>query len=239
MSRYSVRMSDERPRSGRPRSEQARTAILHAVDDLLVEVGYSALTMKGIAERAGVGRQTVYRWWSTKAEVLFEAAMLDAVNELIKQPQPTLVEDVVVYLESVQSFLTKSPAGAAYRALLGEAQHDPEVARLVGSAALFDGPAGAALARGISRGEIPPETPLDTAIAVLTGPAFYLGLTGVGAPGVSVRGLAPALIAAIRELSSVDAASPGERVSAGDAARSERPERQRSRGKKGAGFAPS
>jgi AcrR family transcriptional regulator len=42
------------------RSEEARRAVLGAVDDLLVEVGYAAMTMKGIAERAGVGRQTVY-----------------------------------------------------------------------------------------------------------------------------------------------------------------------------------
>ncbi|MFD4636204.1 TetR/AcrR family transcriptional regulator [Lentzea sp. NPDC058436] len=193
-------MGEDRQRVGRPRSEQARTAILHAVDDLLVEVGYAALTMKGIAERAGVGRQTVYRWWSTKAEVLFEAAITDAVEELTKPPQATLLDDVSTYLEAVEGFLTGSHAGTAYRALLGEAQHDPEVARLVGSAALFDGPSRAVLERGISRGELPPGTPLDAAMAVLTGPAFYLGLTGAAVPGGSVRAFAPALVAAVREL---------------------------------------
>ncbi|GAA3528581.1 hypothetical protein GCM10022222_09520 [Amycolatopsis ultiminotia] len=157
--------------------------------------------MKGIAERAGVGRQTVYRWWSTKAEILFEAAITDAVKELIKQPQPTTLEDVNTYLEAVESFLTASPAGAAYRALLGEAQHDPAVAQLVGSAALFDGPARAVLSRGISRGDIPPTTPLDAAMAVLTGPAFYLAVTGTDKLGVPVHALASALLAAIRELS--------------------------------------
>src|SRR6187551_2581524 len=73
-------------RMGRPRSERARRAVLHAVDDLLVDVGYAALTMKGIAERAGVGRQTVYRWWSTKAEILFEASVADAEEELAVPP---------------------------------------------------------------------------------------------------------------------------------------------------------
>ena len=57
MSRYDGRMIEPKSRGGRPRSEQAREAVLHAVDDLLLEVGYAALTMKGIAERAGVGRQ--------------------------------------------------------------------------------------------------------------------------------------------------------------------------------------
>ncbi|MDH6581724.1 AcrR family transcriptional regulator [Streptomyces sp. SAI-133] len=201
MSRYDVGVSDQRPRTGRPRSEQARTAVLHAVDDLLVEVGYAALTMKGIAERAGVGRQTVYRWWSTKAEILFEAAITDAIKELIKQPQPTTLEDVITYLEAVESFLTTSPAGAAYRALLGEAQHDSAVAQLVGSAALFDGPARAVLSRGISRGDISSTTPLDAAIAVLTGPAFYLAVTGADRLRIPAHALASALLAAVRELS--------------------------------------
>jgi len=70
------------PTPGRPRSEAARRAVLHAVDDMLVEVGYAAMTMKGIAERAGVGRQTVYRWWSTKAQILLEACVDDARSEL-------------------------------------------------------------------------------------------------------------------------------------------------------------
>jgi AcrR family transcriptional regulator len=193
-------MGAERQRLGRPRSEQARVAILHAVDDLLVEVGYAALTMKGIAERAGVGRQTVYRWWSTKAEVLFEAAITDAAKELAKEPRATLADDVSAYLEAVEDFLTTSPAGTAYRALLGEAQHDPAVAELLGSAALFDEPARAVLNRGIGRGELPPETPLDAAMALLTGPAFYLGLTGASLPDGSIGTLVPALVAAIREL---------------------------------------
>jgi AcrR family transcriptional regulator len=63
VSRYDAYVIEPKSRGGRPRSEQAREAVLHAVDDLLLEVGYAALTMKGIAERAGVGRQTVYRWW--------------------------------------------------------------------------------------------------------------------------------------------------------------------------------
>jgi AcrR family transcriptional regulator len=67
---------------GRPRSETARRAILEAVDDMLVEEGYAAMTMKDIAARAGVGKQTVYRWWSSKAEILFEATVEDAADEL-------------------------------------------------------------------------------------------------------------------------------------------------------------
>src|SRR3954464_7716365 len=100
---------------GRPRSERAREAVLHAVDDLLLEVGYAAMTMKGIAERAGVGRQTVYRWWSTKAEILFEASVIDAEEELTTPTTDDPRHDATVYLEALIRFLAHSPAGAAYR----------------------------------------------------------------------------------------------------------------------------
>ncbi len=119
---------------GRPRSEEARTAVLRAVDDKLVEVGYAAMTMKGIAERAGVGRQTVYRWWTTKAEILLEASAADAAAELAVEPRATALEDVRHFLAAVVRFLTESDAGLAYRALIGEAQHDPKVAELMAGA---------------------------------------------------------------------------------------------------------
>lgn len=105
---------------GRPRSESARAAVLHAVDNLLVEVGYAALTMKGIAERAGVGRQTVYRWWSNKAEVLYEASAIDARHELSVSSSGDPRKDLKTYLDALVTFLSRSHAGAAYRALMGK-----------------------------------------------------------------------------------------------------------------------
>jgi AcrR family transcriptional regulator len=63
---------------GRPRDERARQAIHRATRDLLVEGGYGNLTIDAIARRAGVGRQTVYRWWPTKADVALEAMTTQA-----------------------------------------------------------------------------------------------------------------------------------------------------------------
>src|SRR5205823_6207729 len=58
---------------GRPRSERARRAILDAALDIAEAQGYGAVTIKGIAQAANVGRQTVYRWWPNAAYVLLEA----------------------------------------------------------------------------------------------------------------------------------------------------------------------
>lgn len=163
-------------RLGRPRSEQARAAVLHAVDDLLLEVGYSALTMKGIAERAHVGRQTVYRWWSTKAEVLFEASVIDAEQELAIRTTGVLRDDVTSYLDGLVRFLTTSPAGAAYRALLGEAQHDPAVAHLLASKDLLGDSARAVVEAALS--EHLHAAAIGQATALLIGPTFFWVVSG-------------------------------------------------------------
>lgn len=55
------------------RSERSRRAIYDAALALVGEVGYPRTTIEGIAARAGVGKQTIYRWWPSKAEVLMEA----------------------------------------------------------------------------------------------------------------------------------------------------------------------
>ena len=55
------------------RSERSRRAIYDAALALVSEVGYPKTTIEGIAARAGVGKQTIYRWWSSKADVLLEA----------------------------------------------------------------------------------------------------------------------------------------------------------------------
>ncbi|MEU1001743.1 TetR/AcrR family transcriptional regulator [Streptomyces tibetensis] len=63
------------------RSEKSRRAIYDAALALVVEVGYPKTTIEGIAARAGVGKQTIYRWWSSKADVLMEAFLDLALRE--------------------------------------------------------------------------------------------------------------------------------------------------------------
>ncbi|MFB7932014.1 TetR/AcrR family transcriptional regulator [Streptomyces sp. NPDC056039] len=70
-------MSPKKPAQPAPdstrRSEKSRRAIYDAALTLVAEVGYPKTTIEGIAARAGVGKQTIYRWWSSKADVLLEA----------------------------------------------------------------------------------------------------------------------------------------------------------------------
>ncbi|MGV9313752.1 TetR/AcrR family transcriptional regulator [Streptomyces sp. NPDC003691] len=65
--------TENRPPDSTRRSERSRRAIYDAALALVTEVGYARTTIEGIASRAGVGKQTIYRWWPSKAAVLLEA----------------------------------------------------------------------------------------------------------------------------------------------------------------------
>lgn len=69
--------AEQIPRRGRPRSVASQQAVLTTVARLLddEQVGYDSLTIERIAAEAGVGKQTIYRWWSNKAAVVLEALL--------------------------------------------------------------------------------------------------------------------------------------------------------------------
>src|SRR3954470_5771234 len=107
------------------RSELARLAVLAAADDLLVERGFAGVTIEGIAARAGVAKQTIYRWWPSKVDVLLEAFTEDMAEHLTPEDHGDLGTDLRTHLANLAEFLTDSDPGAVFRALTGQAQHDP------------------------------------------------------------------------------------------------------------------
>lgn len=84
-------MANRKPPQSTPdtsrRSEKSRRAIYDAALELVAEVGYPKTTIEGIAARAGVGKQTIYRWWSSKADVLLEA-FLDLSDQAAREAGP-------------------------------------------------------------------------------------------------------------------------------------------------------
>jgi AcrR family transcriptional regulator len=157
------------------RSEEARQAVLHAADNLLAEIGFAAVTVEGIAERAGVGKQTIYRWWSSKTDVLLDAFLDDATQHLIPQDSGDLGRDLRAHLRNLAEFLTQSDAGAVFRALAGQAQHDAKMAarfrkHYLGQQREVD---RVPLERAVERGELDPGTDIDLAVNQLVGPIYY------------------------------------------------------------------
>jgi AcrR family transcriptional regulator len=167
------------------RSEEAREAVLEAADDLLVERGFAEVTIEGIAARAGVAKQTIYRWWPSKTDILMEAFVEDAAQALTPPDRGDLASDLRTHLRNCARFLVKSDAGAVFRALAGEAQHDPKVAARFRADYLSQQRARdhLPLQRAIDRGELRRDTDIDFAVDRLMGPIYYRALvTGEPVP---------------------------------------------------------
>jgi AcrR family transcriptional regulator len=62
----------------RRRSERSRTAIVTATRELLLERGFDGLTIEAVAARAGVGKQTIYRWWPSRPALVADVMLEDA-----------------------------------------------------------------------------------------------------------------------------------------------------------------
>jgi AcrR family transcriptional regulator len=122
------------------RSERSRRAIYDAALALVAEVGYPRTTIEGIAARAGVGKQTIYRWWGSKADVLLEA-FLDLGEQAARdagsdEHEPyaipdtgDLAADVKAVLRATVDQLTDPRFEAPSRALAAEGVVNEQVGR--------------------------------------------------------------------------------------------------------------
>jgi AcrR family transcriptional regulator len=160
---------------GRRRSGRSHEAIIAATQQLLVERGYPALTIEGIAARAGVGKQTIYRWWPSKAALVLEAYL--AGSEAVAQPAAnrTAREDVRALLGWLIAVLAQPIGGHVIAGLVGDLQHDADLAEgfqrdvvPARRAAML-----AALERARARGEVRADADLELAVDALHGAVFY------------------------------------------------------------------
>lgn len=115
-------------KGGRPRSEVLHQAILKAALELVLEVGFRAVSVEGIAAKTNVGKTTVYRRWPNKAAVVMEAFMglLGPASRFPENSSPTGRLRLQMHV-TAKAF--RGRIGALVKALLGEAQFDPELAK--------------------------------------------------------------------------------------------------------------
>jgi AcrR family transcriptional regulator len=162
------------PRPGRPRSAKADEAILVATLEILAERGIRGLSTAGVAARAHAGKDTIYRRWPTKAE-LVRAALARAASVAIPEPDTgNLEQDLVAYLDAVATFLAQSDFGRIAASVIGAAVDDPELAD---AAKAFWGERRAVAARiverAVERGRLPTTAPVDLLVELLVGPIYY------------------------------------------------------------------
>jgi AcrR family transcriptional regulator len=168
-----------RPHTGRKRNDAAREAILDAAMRLLARADGEPLTVDTLAREAGVGKQTIYRWWNSKGEVLLEAMTRHARVEVPAPDIGSLHEDLAGFLEVTFRGANTSPTAGLLRTLAAEAAGNPVVADLLRSftadrrAVLHE-----ILARGRARGELAADADLDLIVDQVYGLLWYRLLLG-------------------------------------------------------------
>ncbi|GAA1655815.1 TetR/AcrR family transcriptional regulator [Catellatospora bangladeshensis] len=158
------------------RSEQSRQAILAAAADLCMEIGYAATTVEAIAARAGVGKQTIYRWWPSKAAVLLEYMRRIRDARLGFADTGDVRADLLAQTTAVQT-LFGTNLGAVWRGLLIAAQSDDVAAgdvRAFLEVAVTE--AKARLAKAQQAGELRADADLDMTVEIIFGPLYHAWL---------------------------------------------------------------
>ena len=160
---------------GRPRSDRVHRAILDAARTLLIDEGFAGLRLEHVAARAGVGKATIYRRWSSKEALALELLMeLAAPHIAIHETGDTHAELLAAVTNAMRA-LTDTPFGPVIRALLSQIATNPllgdpfrasvvqarreEVTRVIG--------------RGVSRGDLRPDVDVEVATELLVGPVYF------------------------------------------------------------------
>ncbi|MDN3351534.1 TetR/AcrR family transcriptional regulator [Actinomadura sp. DC4] len=167
---------DDRPgRPGRRRSEESRLAILAAAAELTAEVGYAGLTIEGIAARSGAGKQTIYRWWASKADVLLDALATKADLHIPVPDEGDYAGDLRAFLTATFELGRRDQVVAVLRALMAEAQIDPEFGERFRDdfLQLRRDALGVVVSRAAARGDLPPGVSPETVIDIVFGTLWY------------------------------------------------------------------
>src|ERR1700685_1258547 len=145
-----------RQHPGRRRNAAARDAILDVTFELLRTRGTVGLTIDAIAEAAGVGRQTIYRWWPGKGAVAAEAMARGARAIASAHDTGSFADDLERFLADSFAGLQDQGTRRALRQLVSAAQGDEHVAEVLTEfTAQRRAALRALLERGRARGDIP------------------------------------------------------------------------------------
>jgi AcrR family transcriptional regulator len=168
------------------RSERSRQAILAATRELIVELGYVKVSIDAIAARAGVGKQTIYRWWPAKGAVVFDSVLelsAEPSGEVAALPDTGDLEaDLRVVMRATVAEFADPAFEAPIRALNTEIANDPDLAALYRErlAAPVDEAKKERLRSAQQVGQLAPDADLDLLLEVLYAPLYQRWLLRTG-----------------------------------------------------------
>ncbi|MFY2564467.1 TetR/AcrR family transcriptional regulator [Corallococcus terminator] len=168
-------MSDAKTPDVSRRSGRSHQAILKAVVELVGEQGYARLTIEAIAARAGVGKQTIYRWWPTKGALVLDAFAALAGEAAALPDTGNLAVDLKTVLRATVVELCEPRFEVPSRALTAESQLDPVLARQFVDTLLRPSleVTKERLRAAQRAGQVAQGVDLDVAVELLFGPLFH------------------------------------------------------------------
>ena len=155
--------------AGRPRDPRIDAAILRATTDLLVEIGYSNLTMAAVAERAGTTKTALYRRWSSKAELVHEAAF-PAAPTALETPEGSIAADIRAMIAAARDVFTSPVVRAALPGLIADMAADADLnARVLSRFTGLFQVVRVRLTHAVERGEVHADVDPDRLVEVIGG----------------------------------------------------------------------
>ncbi len=166
---------------GRQRSAESQSAILSATLHLLERKPLRDITIEAIAEQAGVGKATIYKWWPSKAYVALDAFLVGIEAAVTVPDTGSARLDFTLQLKSLIRFYATS-TGRIYSQFIAEGQSDPEFLSLFRERFLTPRREGikAIWQRGVERGEIRRGLDSELVLDLVYGPTIFRLMVGHG-----------------------------------------------------------
>jgi AcrR family transcriptional regulator len=167
--------------AGRPRDAAADEAILQTTIRLLLEQGYDAMSIEGVAAAAGVGKTTIYRRYPSKRELVIGAISSLAASVEPPEDSGNTRDDLFEFIRGTFGVMRRGGLGySMIGTLLVRERDDPALLELFRQQVLRPriGIATAILRRGVERGELRPDIPLEITAQMIAGAIFARHIVG-------------------------------------------------------------
>ena len=158
-------------RRGAVRSEEARLAVLDAAGRLFAEKGYDHLTIEGIAAEAGVSKQTIYRWWSSKSAVVADAL----IEDLLLPDHPVVPDtgdiraDLIAWMQSLIDLVAQPGNEGLVRSLVAAACENPDIGTRLNNALGITATVSTRIEVAVAAGQLPADLPVMEFVRALVG----------------------------------------------------------------------
>ena len=173
-----LKTRDSRPR-GRPRDLAAHASILRAAAEILEEGGVTALTMEGVAQRAGVGKPTLYRSWRNAQELAMAALIETQKAPSAPRATASALDDLRHQLRKVAAVFS-SRVGRNVAMMVAAADEETELSKVFRTHFILarreEG--RALLQKAVDQRAVRPDIEFEAALDMIYGPLFYRLLVG-------------------------------------------------------------